>query len=57
MAKITKTICDKCNKEIDYKDWYYSVNITYESNSCDVGQQLTNGDYCKECFREIIKNL
>lgn len=26
MIKITKAICHKCKKEIDYNDWYYSVD-------------------------------
>lgn len=55
MSKITKTICDSCNKEIDYKDWYYSASITNQSNSCSNGEQIMLGDYCQECFYKLLK--
>lgn len=54
MSKITKTICDKCNKEINYEDWYYSADIVSKSNSCNNGEQIIQGDYCNECFKKII---
>ena len=54
MSKITKTICDNCNKEIDYEDWFYTADITNESNSCKNGEQIMRGDYCKDCFKELI---
>lgn len=58
MSRITKTICDECKKEIDYEDWYYSADITSQSNSCDTGEQIMQGDYCKNCFKKrIIKKL
>lgn len=57
MSKITKTICDKCNTEIPYEDWYFSANITSQSNSYDKGQQIMHGDYCKKCFKETIKKI
>lgn len=55
MSRITKTICDSCQKEIDYKDWYYTADITNKSNSEQNGQQIMSGDFCNECFKKIIK--
>lgn len=54
MSKLIKTICDNCDKEIDYEDWFYTADITSESNSCKSGVQVMKGDYCKDCFRELI---
>lgn len=55
MSRIQKTICDNCNKEIDYEDWCYTADITSQSNSCNTGEQIMQGDYCKECFKELIR--
>jgi len=54
MSRRQKTICDNCNKEIDYENWYYVANITSQSNHCCNGEKIMQGDYCKECFKELI---
>lgn len=55
MAKINKVICDKCKRELDYEEWYYSGNIVTTSASSDKGIQILEGDYCKKCFKETLK--
>lgn len=54
MSKITKTKCDKCNKELDEETWYYKANITSQSEKYLHVKQIMNGDYCEECYGEII---
>lgn len=57
MSRITKTItiCDNCSKEINYENWYYTADITNQSNSCDYREQIMKGDFCQKCFKELIK--
>lgn len=55
MSSITKTICDVCDKEIDYNDWFYRINLVSMSNSYEIGKQIMNGDYCEKCFVKRIK--
>lgn len=55
MSKVTKTICDKCNKELEVDEWYYSGDIVEMANTCDKGRLVIQGDYCKKCFKETIK--
>lgn len=55
MSRITKAICDKCNREIELNEWFYSARITEISANSDKGRMIAEGDYCKKCFTEIIK--
>lgn len=59
MSKVTKAICDKCKKEIDFSDWYYHVgDIKFVSQSSAIGKVLvTKGDFCEECFFKILTEL
>ena len=57
MSKIEKTICDKCNEEIYYDKYYYTANITYSSNISKIGEQICKGDFCKNCFKNIIGEI
>ena len=54
--KITKTICDKCNRELEYEEEHYDVNILAETKPTDKSRQVANGDFCKKCFKEIIED-
>lgn len=40
--KITKTICDKCNRELDYEEEHYDVTIIAETNPTEKGRQISN---------------
>lgn len=55
MAQINKVICDKCKRELDYEEFYYSGNIVNTSASSDKGCLILEGDYCKKCFKETLK--
>lgn len=57
MSKITKTICDNCEKELDYNEWYLEAKIIEESNSSEIGRQICDGDYCKKCFKEKVSRI
>lgn len=57
MSKITKTICDNCQKELDHDEWYLSAEVIEECNSSGIGQQICNGDYCKKCFKEKVSRI
>ena len=53
--KITKTICDKCNRELDYEEEHYDATIIAETKPTEKGRQIANGDFCKKCFKELIE--
>lgn len=53
--KITETICDKCNRKLDYEEEHYDVAIIAETNPTEKDRQIANGDFCKKCFKELIK--
>ena len=55
MSRIQKAICDKCNREMELNEWFYSARITEISTGSSVGRNVAEGDYCKKCFTEIIK--
>lgn len=59
MSKVTKAICDKCKKEINYSDWYYVLgDISSVSQSSAIGSVLLRGgDFCEECFFKILTEL
>lgn len=54
MSKIMKIKCDKCNKELDEDAWYYKANLISQSEKYSNAKQIMNGDYCEDCFGEII---
>ena len=58
MSKIKKTICDKCNKELDRNEIYYDANIIICYEGFDIANEtLKRGDYCKKCFKEVINKI
>ena len=55
MSKVTKIICDKCERELDIDEWYYTGNIVSTAAKIDMGRQVMQGDYCKKCFKGMLE--
>lgn len=55
---IQKRICDNCKKEIEERDeLYYKTNITVVNATAENTSNSINGDYCKDCFKDICEAL
>ena len=55
---IQKRICDKCKKEIEERDeLYFKANISVVNATENVADNSVNGDYCKDCFKDICESL
>ena len=55
---IQKRICDNCKKEIEEREErYYKTNITVVNATGDNTSNSINGDYCKDCFKDICEAL
>ena len=55
---IQKRICDKCKKEIEERDeLYFKANITVVNDTAENTSNSINGDYCKDCFKDICEAL
>ena len=58
MSRVTQTVCDGCGEIIKKGESYYDVgDITLTTRGYDNAKQvLKRGDYCENCFRQIMKN-
>ena len=55
---IQKRICDKCKKEIEERDeLYFKANISVVNTTKNGVDNSVNGDYCKDCFKDICEAL
>lgn len=55
---IQKRICDKCKKEIEEREErYFKANITVVNATENGADNSVNGDYCKDCFKDICEAL
>ena len=55
---IQKRICDKCKKEIEERDeLYFKANISVVNATENVADNSVNGDYCKDCFKDICEAI
>ena len=46
----TKIYCDHCHKELDEMHDYVDIEL-------DVGAEFLKTDLCKECLRELCRNI
>lgn len=58
MSRVTQIVCDGCGDTIKNSESYYDAgNISLRIiDYNDAKQVLERGDYCKTCFRQIMKN-
>lgn len=55
---IQKRICDKCKKEIEERDeLYFKANISVVNATKNGVDNSVNGDYCKDCFKDICEAI
>ena len=55
---IQKRICDKCKKEIEERDeLYFKANISVVNDTENGADNSVNGDYCKDCFKDICEAI
>lgn len=55
MGKITRAFCDRCEKELDINEYYYSTDTISQNEVNDKAREVLKGDFCQECFKEIMK--
>lgn len=56
MSSKTIMICDICGKEISDDNCYYNLGINKIAGSLGV-ILAKSGDYCEDCYKDIITEL
>ena len=55
---IQKRICDKYKNEIEERDeLYFKANISVVNATENGADNSVNGDYCKDCFKDICEAI